>query len=180
MALSRMHFRQLGSFITDVFQTVWLFHLSFRQILLAMSSTFFYDNLAEGVRVAGTVNTIPRAFQRKGPNQRQNLGPPKTIKPDVFLLFDSQPYGAKTVSGKMVTTSSCTATPRSIATSFVPKNMLAAQKEEPLQNYVPECYAGMNRNSLAFQPLLRPRIFKRCPLPHPSQGPDAGTSMSSS
>ena len=38
---------------------------SFSRILRAMSSTFFHESLAEGVRVAGTVNTIPKAFQKK-------------------------------------------------------------------------------------------------------------------
>jgi hypothetical protein len=141
----------------------------------AMSSTLFHESLAEGVRVAGTLNTIPRAFL----NKHQSSDFPRTIKPDILLLFDGQPFGSKTVSGSKVVTSRCTATPRSMASSYVPKNMPTAQQHDPLQNYLPECYAGISRNSLAFQPLLRPRIFKRCPLPHPAHRPQAGKSNSS-
>ena len=144
-----------------------------------MSSTFFHESLAEGVRVAGTVNTIPKAFQRRVSNKRQSLDHPKTIKPDILLLFDGYPFGPKTVSGNMAVTSDCMATPRSIASSFVPKNLPTAYQQDLLQNYLPECYAGINQNSLAFQPLQRPRIFKRCPLPRPLYGPESVKSKSS-
>ena len=106
-------------------------------------------SLAEAVRVAGTTNVIPRAFEQQFPRQ---------VSPTVFVLFASPYFGGSAAPG-VRTTSSYAGLP--VCES--------QEQEQPLLDVLPECYNGVSMDSVAFQPLRRPKIYKRCPIPPPPQ-----------
>ena len=111
--------------------------------------------LAEAVRVIGTFNAGPRAFEQKN---RWCERFPLPLSPTVFVLFASPYYGGSAAPG-VRTTSAYAGLP--VCES--------QEQEQPLLDVLPECYNGVSMDSVAFQPLRRPKIYKRCPIPPPPQ-----------
>ena len=109
-------------------------------------------SLVEAVRVAGTTNAIPRAFEQQFPRQ---------VYPTVFILFASPYFGGSAAPG-VRTTSVYAGLP--VCES--------QEQEQPLLDVLPECYNGVCMDSVAFRPLRRPKIYKRCPIPPPPQMTD--------
>ena len=120
-----------------------------------MQTSIHTETLAEAVRVIGTFNAVPRAFEQKN---RWCEKFPLPLHPTVFVLFASPYYGGSASAG-VRTTSSYAGLP--VCES--------QEQEQTFLDVLPECYNGVSMDSIAFQPLRRPKIYKRCPLPPPPQ-----------